>query len=45
LRLNRAPILLGRGVPLFAGEGPAQPMRLTDHKIYESGAMYLEYKL
>ncbi len=45
LRLKRAPILLERGVPLFTGEGPARQMRLTEHKVYDSGAIYQEYTL
>jgi dihydrofolate reductase len=45
LRLKRAPVLLGQGVPLFAGDALARQMQLTDHKIYENGVIYQEYTL
>ncbi len=43
LRLKRAPVLLGQGVPLFAGDALTRPMQLTGHKIYENGVIYQEY--
>lgn len=45
LRLKRAPVILGQGVPLFAGTGPVQPMTLTDSRIYKDGVIYQEYCL
>lgn len=45
LRLTRAPVILGQGVPLFAGIGPVRPMTLTDSRIYKDGVIYQEYRL
>ena len=45
LRLKRAPVILGQGVPLFAGTGPVRPMTLTDSRIYKDGVIYQEYRL
>lgn len=43
LRLKRAPILLGQGVPLFAGIIDAPALTLVEEKQYGNGALYQEY--
>ncbi|MHA3914427.1 dihydrofolate reductase family protein [Halovulum sp. GXIMD14793] len=43
LRLKRAPILLGQGIPLFAGMRETKLLQLTDAKVYDSGVVYSEY--
>lgn len=45
LRLKRAPVLYGAGVPLFGpGAGPAAP-RLTDQAVHEGGVVFQDLRL
>ncbi len=45
LRLKRAPILLGSGVPLFSGDLPKISARLLSEKSYGDGTLYQEFDL
>ena len=38
------PVLLGAGIPLFDGPGPAQPLRLFGSRAYPSGIVQLRYE-
>lgn len=44
LILKMHPILLGSGIPLFAGPAGPRPATLTDHKIYPNGFGLLRYR-
>lgn len=44
LILKMHPILLGVGIPLFAGPVGPRPATLTDHKIYPNGFALLRYR-
>jgi dihydrofolate reductase len=37
------PLLLGSGIRLFDGPGPAEPLRLLGARTYESGIVQLRY--
>lgn len=37
------PVLLGEGIPLLAPPGKQTGLKLTGHKIYETGIVSLEY--
>ncbi|MCU4654431.1 dihydrofolate reductase family protein [Roseibacterium sp. SDUM158016] len=43
LRLKRAPILLGGGTPLFAGDGPRPALRMTGQVDHGGGLLYQEF--
>ena len=43
LKVN--PVVLGSGIPLFAGEVAAAPAELASCRIYENGFMMLRYRL
>ncbi|UBF26246.1 dihydrofolate reductase family protein [Kovacikia minuta CCNUW1] len=38
------PILLGGGIPLFAGETPTQALKLVGHHSYDSGLLRIIYQ-
>jgi dihydrofolate reductase len=38
------PVILGAGIPLFDGPGPAQPLRLAGSRAYPSGIVQLRYE-
>ena len=43
LRLKRAPVLLGGGVPLFADNAAIMTLKLMNEKRHDNGAVYQEY--
>ena len=43
--LTIIPVLLGEGVPLFAGAQPEAAMRLSDVQRFESGIVQLHYEV
>jgi dihydrofolate reductase len=43
IRLKRAPILLGGGTPLFAGEGPRPRLALTEEVVHGGGLVYQDF--
>jgi dihydrofolate reductase len=43
VKLN--PVVFGSGIPLFSGAIAQTPLRLTDHKVYNSGHIILHYKV
>lgn len=45
LILKVHPILLGAGIPLFAGSVTLTSLELTNHKIYSNGFMLLHYDM
>ncbi len=45
LRLKRAPILLGQGVPLFGAHTQAVPMRLVETRTYPGGVVFQEFQI
>ena len=45
LRLKRAPVLCGGGVPLFEGGVPKSAPALTEERCYEGGVVYQEFDL
>jgi len=42
LKIN--PVLIGSGVPLFAGTGGTRPARLVEHKVYPNGFVLARYE-
>lgn len=45
LTLSLIPVLLGGGIPLFAGGEPEVPLRLIDSRAWPSGLVQLRYEL
>jgi dihydrofolate reductase len=45
LRLKRAPILLGGGTPLFAGDRPGPALRLIEQTDHGGGLLYQEFEV
>jgi dihydrofolate reductase len=45
LILKVHPVLLGTGIPLFAGVIKQTALELTDHRIYNTGVMRLHYRV
>ena len=45
IRLKRVPILCGCGTPLLADMPELPPLKLTDQKSYDYGAIYQEYRV
>lgn len=45
LRLKRAPIIFGDGVPLFAGYSRIANLRPKETKLYENGYIFQEFRL
>jgi dihydrofolate reductase len=43
LKVN--PVVLGAGIPLFAGVVPQTGLELTGHKVYDNGFLLLHYRL
>jgi dihydrofolate reductase len=43
LRLKRAPIVLGTGVPLFSGINDAPALTLVDERRHDNGALFQEF--
>jgi dihydrofolate reductase len=37
------PVLLGQGIPLFPSPAKATKLKLTSHKVYKTGIVWLEY--
>lgn len=45
IEVSMIPILLGEGIPMFPGPTERAKLRLTGHRVYESGIVRLEYSL
>lgn len=39
------PVLLGRGIPLLPPPAELTRLKLTDHRIYRSGTLWLAYEV
>lgn len=42
--LSVIPVLLGAGIPLFAGDGPRENLKLVESKSYPTGLVQLRYR-